>query len=81
MDKAGRGAGKATAWYIVASDNYVARWVNTLHLPYTGWHLSYVALGASLGATIKWDVLGWALLALGFLAAAGRRKDDIDGER
>ena len=25
--------------------------------------------------------LGWALLALGFLATAGRRKDDIDGER
>ena len=81
MDKAGLGAGKATAWYIVPSDNYVARWVNTLHLPYTGWHLSYVALGASLGATIRWDVLGWALLAffLG-LGVAGHLLDLLRGD-
>ena len=32
-------------------------------MPYTAWHLSYVAMGAALGDALRWDVLGWALLA------------------
>jgi hypothetical protein len=60
----GRGAGWApTAWYVIPSDRYLARWWNVLHLPYTLWHLSYVALGAALGEALRWDVLGWGLLA------------------
>ena len=60
----GRGAGRApTAWYVIPSDRYLARWWNVLHVPYTAWHLSYVGLGAALGESMRWDVLGWALLA------------------
>ncbi|KKN39347.1 hypothetical protein LCGC14_0744520 [marine sediment metagenome] len=63
-EKAGqRAGGAATAWYIIPSNNYLARWVNTIHLPYTVWHLSYVVFGAALAPALRWDVLGWALLA------------------
>jgi hypothetical protein len=58
------GAGKSpAAWYVIPSGRYPARWWNALHAPYTAWHLSYLALGAALGEALRWDVLGWALLA------------------
>lgn len=58
-----------TAWYILDSQRWWAKWVNVLHLPYTGWHLSYVVIGASLADTISWTLLGWTLLA--FLLGMG----------
>jgi hypothetical protein len=44
-------------------------YVTLLHPPYTLWHLSYVAIGASLAPHMKWSLLGWATLA--FLLAMG----------
>lgn len=41
----------------------VGDWLSLLHLPYTAWHLSYVAIGAALAAPLRFDRLGWALLA------------------
>jgi hypothetical protein len=41
----------------------VGDWVSLLHLPYTAWHLSYVAIGAALASPLRYDRLGWALLA------------------
>ncbi|MGH8889229.1 MAG: hypothetical protein ACRDV3_05630 [Acidothermaceae bacterium] len=38
-------------------------WLSLLHPPYTAWHLSYVAIGASLANPMRLDRLGWALLA------------------
>jgi hypothetical protein len=38
-------------------------WVSLLHLPYTAWHLSYVAIGAALATPLRYDRLGWTLLA------------------
>lgn len=67
MGKAGTGAGSATAWYIVQSDRLWARWFNVLHWPFTAWHLSYVAIGAAVADQVRWDVLGWTVLAF-FLA-------------
>lgn len=67
MSKAGTGAGTAPAWYVVPSDALWARWLNVLHLPYTAWHLSYVAIGAAVADQVRWDVLGWTVLAF-FLA-------------
>ncbi|MDP3063941.1 MAG: hypothetical protein Q8O40_12135 [Chloroflexota bacterium] len=62
--KAGLGASRTpTAWYIVPSNHYLARWANTIHLPYTIWHLSFVALGAGMAYHVRWDILGWAVLA------------------
>lgn len=34
-----------------------------LHLPYTLWHLSYVAIGASLAAAVDWPRLGGTVAA------------------
>jgi len=42
-------------------------YVTLLHLPYTAWHLSYVAIGAALAPRMDWPLLGWTLLAF-FLA-------------
>jgi hypothetical protein len=43
--------------------------VTLLHLPYTAWHLSYVALGATLAEHTDGARLGWTLAA--FLLAVG----------
>ncbi len=41
--------------------------VTLLHPPYTAWHLSYVAIGASVAPRVHADRVWWALLAF-FLA-------------
>jgi len=41
----------------------VRDWLSLLHLPYTAWHLSYVAIGAALANPLRYDRLGWTLLA------------------
>jgi hypothetical protein len=43
--------------------------ITLLHPPYTAWHLSYVAIGASLAPHLHVDRLGWALGA--FLLGVG----------
>jgi hypothetical protein len=53
----------APAFYVIRSDRLWARWLNVLHLPFTAWHLSYVAIGASMAGEVRWDVLGWTVLA------------------
>ena len=40
--------------------------VTMLHLPYTVWHLSYVAIGAALAPLIDWTILAGTLLAFFF---------------
>jgi len=54
--------------------------VTLLHLPYTAWHLSYVALGAAVASSFHWDRLGAALgaffLAVGISAHA---LDELQG--
>ena len=40
-----------------------------LHLPYTAWHLSYVAIGAAVAPRLYGDRLAWTLVA--FLLAVG----------
>ena len=44
-------------------------YVTLLHPPYTLWHLSYVAIGGALVPHLRWNVLGWTVLA--FLLAMG----------
>jgi hypothetical protein len=55
-------------------------YVTLLHLPYTAWHLSYVAIGAGLSAAFAWDrflpTLGAFFLAVGIGAHA---LDELDG--
>jgi hypothetical protein len=49
-------------------------YVTLLHLPYTAWHLAYVAIGAALAPALHWNRLGLTLaafaLALGVAAHA-----------
>jgi len=55
-------------------------YVTVLHLPYTAWNLSYVALGAALAPEMKWGLLGWTVLA--FLLAMGigaHALDELNG--
>jgi hypothetical protein len=54
--------------------------VTLLHLPYTAWHLSYVAVGAAIAPRFHLDRLCWALLAF-FLAmgVAAHALDELKG--
>ena len=55
-------------------------YVTLLHVPYTLWHLSYVALGAALAPQMRWGLLGWTVLA--FLLAMGvgaHALDELNG--
>jgi hypothetical protein len=56
------------AFYALRSGGW-RDYLTLLHPPYTVWHLSYAALGAALAPHMKWDVLGWTVLA--FLLAMG----------
>jgi hypothetical protein len=54
--------------------------VTLLHPPYTAWHLSYVAIGASLAPHMDWPLLG--LTALAFFLAMGigaHALDELNG--
>lgn len=54
------------AFYALARGGW-RDYVTLLHVPYTVWHLSYVAIGAALAPHFDGPVLGWTLLAF-FLA-------------
>jgi hypothetical protein len=54
------------AFYALAPGGW-RDYVTLIHPPYTLWHLSYVAIGASLAPHFHADLLGWTLLAF-FLA-------------
>jgi hypothetical protein len=51
-----------------------------LHLPYTAWHLSYVCLGACLGAVVSWSRFGLTLAAFALaLGVAAHALDELHG--
>jgi hypothetical protein len=51
-------------------------YVTLLHLPYTAWHLSYVAIGAALAPDLRLNRLAWTLAA--FLLALGVSAHALD---
>ena len=67
------------AWYALRRGG-ARDWGTLLHLPYTAWNLSYVALGAALAATFHGDRLLAALAAF-FLAlgVAAHALDELRG--
>jgi hypothetical protein len=67
------------AWYALRRGG-ARDWVTLLHLPYTAWHLSYVAVGAALAATFHGARLVAALAAF-FLAlgVAAHALDELNG--
>ena len=55
-------------------------YVTLLHLPYTAWHLSYVAIGACLGAVHSWERFGLTLAAFALaLGVAAHALDELKG--
>lgn len=56
------------AYYALAPGSW-RDYVTILHLPYTLWHLSYIAIGAALSPTLHLDRLG--VLMLAFFLAVG----------
>jgi hypothetical protein len=63
------------AWY-AASPGTWRDWVTILHLPYTTWHLAYVAIGASLASHLDGQRLVATLVA--FFAAVGVAAHALD---
>ena len=47
----------------MTSERLWARWLNVLHLPFTIWHISYVAMGAAMAEEVRWGLLGWTSLS------------------
>jgi hypothetical protein len=55
-------------------------YVSLLHVPYTLWHLSYVAIGACLAPEVDWRLLGWTLAAFALaLGVAAHALDELRG--
>ena len=55
-------------------------YVSLLHVPYTLWHLSYVALGAALAPEMDWPLLGWTTLAFALAMGIGAHAlDELHG--
>jgi hypothetical protein len=55
-------------------------YVTLLHLPYTAWHLSYVAIGAALAPDFRLNRLAWTLAAfLLALGVAAHALDELNG--
>jgi hypothetical protein len=63
------------AFYALRGGGWRDYWT-LLHPPYTIWHLSYVAIGASLAPELRIGNLGWSLLA--FFAAVGLSAHALD---
>jgi hypothetical protein len=71
--------GPRPAFYALAQGGW-RDYVTLLHLPYTLWHLSYVAIGAALAPELEADRLLWGLAA--FLLALGvgaHALDELNG--
>ena len=63
------------AFYALAPGSW-RDYVTLLHPPYTAWHLSYVAIGASLAPRMDWRILG--LTGLAFLLGMGVAAHALD---
>ena len=55
-------------------------YVTVLHLPYTAWNLSYVALGAALAPHFRTDRMLWTMAAFGLgLGVSAHVLDELNG--
>lgn len=70
----------APAYYVIHRRGVLRDVMALLHPPYTAWHLSYVVIGATIGARVDWGVLGATLVAF-FLAVgiAAHALDELCG--
>ena len=67
------------AWYSVGQGHW-RDWLNLLHVPYTLWHLSYVAVGAGLAARVDGERLAGTLVAFALaVGVAAHALDELHG--
>jgi hypothetical protein len=67
------------AFYALRSGGW-RDYVTLLHPPYTLWHLSYVAVGATLAPRMDWPLLGWTTLAFALAMGVGAHAlDEMKG--
>jgi hypothetical protein len=67
------------AFYALRSGGW-RDYVTLLHLPYTAWHLSYVAIGAALSPAFDWARLWPTLVAFGLAVGIGAHAlDELNG--
>ncbi len=67
---------KKPAFYALSGTEWWHGYLDLLHVPYTLWHLSYVALGAAISPTVHVDRLLGTLLA--FFLAVGIASHALD---
>ena len=73
------GRRRPPAFYALAPGSW-RDYVNLLHLPYTCWHLSFVAYGAALAPTLHLDRLLGSLLAFFLAVGVGAHAlDELQG--
>lgn len=63
---------EGVAWYDTRGTGWQRDILVLLHVPYSLWFLSYVAMGAALAPVVNWSLLVWTLLAftLGMIISA-----------
>jgi len=67
------------AFYALRSGGW-RDYVTLLHPPYTLWHLSYVAVGATLAPRMDWALFGWTTLAFALAMGVGAHAlDELRG--
>jgi hypothetical protein len=70
---------RRAAWYAARPGGW-RDWVTILHLPYTGWHLSYVLIGAGLAPRIDGSRLAGTVVAFGLAVGIGAHAlDELRG--
>jgi hypothetical protein len=75
----GGGGDVRPAFYALRSGGW-RDYVTLLHVPYTLWHLSYVAIGAALVPRMHWSLLGWTVLAFALALGIGAHAlDELNG--
>lgn len=72
-------AGERPAFYALTAGGW-RDYVTLLHVPYTLWHLSYVAIGAGLAPELRTGRLLWTLLAFALALGIGAHAlDELRG--
>ena len=72
-------AGERPAFYALAPGGW-RDYVTLLHVPYTLWHLSYVAIGAALAPVLEARQLLWTLAAFALAMGVGAHTlDELQG--
>jgi hypothetical protein len=67
------------SWYALETGGW-RDYVTLLHLPYTGWHLSYVVFGGCLAPAVAWGRLGAAVAAFALAVGIGAHAlDELSG--